>query len=834
LPDDQAGGGGLSSEAVTRRHEQCRVAARSAGVALVLIAGSVLAGWWTGDARLKSGMPGFVAMNPVTAINFILAGFALCLLVTEPVPLRRRRAAQAAAACLVLLALLCLSRLYTPWDLGVDRLLFPGQVALPHGGLPNRMAPNTGLNFVLLGSALLLLDYRTRRGRRPAEGLASVAGVTAFFAAAGYVYGSSLLYGIGAFIPMAVNTAVGFLVLSAGILCARPGDGFPALFMSSGAAGMLARRLLPAAFLVPLVLGWLRLGGQEAGLYDSAGGVALTVTGTTVIIALLVWRSAVALDRSDAARSRAERSLRELNEHLELRVAERTEEVRRAGDELRALFEASPLAICGLDPDGRVRSWNRAAEELFGWSADEVIGTAANVPADLREEFEGLRARVLAGGTLANFETRGSSKDGRAVEVSVSAAALRDRNGTASGVVLVYADVSARKTLEAQLRQAQKMEAVGRLAGGVAHDFNNILTVIRAAAEFLLTDLDEDDARRSDAAEIRDAANRAAALTRQLLAFSRQQVLQMRVVDLNAVVTGLEPMVRRVLEANIAVVTRLQAGLNLVRADPHQLDQVILNLVVNARDAMPEGGTLLIETANVVLDEEYPRSHRGVRPGPHVVLSVTDTGCGMDAATQARAFEPFFTTKPVGQGTGLGLATVYGIVRQSGGHLWVYSEVGRGTTFKVYFPCHTGPADEEAKPPVRTDGREALDATILLVEDDVAVRATVRRVLERGGYSVLEAPNGDEALASLADPNQFVHLVISDMVMPGMSGLELRENLREARPGLPVLLMSGYSEEAIARFGDLEAEGPLIEKPFTVQGILDKVQDVLAAEASEA
>jgi two-component system cell cycle sensor histidine kinase/response regulator CckA len=401
--------------------------------------------------------------------------------------------------------------------------------------------------------------------------------------------------------------------------------------------------------------------------------------------------------------------------------------------------------------------------------------------------------------------------------------------------VAMYADISGRKGLEAQLRQAQKMEAVGRLAGGVAHDFNNLLTIIRTAAEFLVADLAQDDARRADAAEIRDAAARAAALTRQLLAFSRRQMLQERAVDVNAAVTELEPMIRRLVEENVAVVTRLAPSLDRIKVDPSQLEQVLLNLVVNARDAMPQGGTLLIETANVLLDDQYPKSHLTARPGPYVVLTVTDTGCGMDAATQSRLFEPFFTTKPVGQGTGLGLATVYGIVKQSGGNIWVYSEVGRGTTFKIYFPQYAGADETPAAAAVGSRPQaDSAGATILIVEDDAAVRNAVRRLLERHRYEVLEAANGGDALVVLAESPRPVDLVISDMVMPEMSGLQLRQQLRKLRPSLPVLLMSGYTEEAITR---LAASGPLptlIEKPFTVDGILAKVRDLLGAGVTDA
>ena len=822
---------------VARRHELSRAFSRLAGCVVAALGASVLIGWWADSPLLKSVAPGLVAMNPVTAIAFMVLGAALWLLREQPASSGAHSLARVLAAVAVVTALLCLSRLYLPWDLGPDRLLFADKVAGVAGGLPNRMAPNTALCLALLGAALLLLDYRTSQGRHPAVAFAAGAGTLGLAAAVGYAYHSSLLYGIGAFIPMAANTSLGILAFSAGVVCARPGSGVAAVALGSGSGGMLARRLLPATLIIPLVLGWLHLKGQEAGLYDAAGGIALLSAATTLVVAILIWKAAAYLNRSDLARRQAEESLRTLNEQLEARVVRRTEEAHRATAELRALFEASPLAICSVTAAGEVRSWNRAAEDLFGWPAAEVIGgPLPNLPADLVDEHRRLRERALSGRPFTDFETRRARKDGRLIDVSISTAALYDAAGTAQGVVAMYADISGRKGLEAQLRQAQKMEAVGRLAGGVAHDFNNLLTVIRTAAEFLVADLDPDDARRADAAEIRDAAGRAAGLTRQLLAFSRRQMLQPRAVDVNAVATELEPMIRRLVEENVAVVTRLAPSLDRIKVDPSQLEQVLLNLVVNARDAMPQGGTLLIETANVLLDDQYPKSHLTARPGPYVVLTVTDTGCGMDAATQSRLFEPFFTTKPVGQGTGLGLATVYGIVKQSGGNIWVYSEVGRGTTFKIYFPQHAGP-DEALSGAVagsRPQAGRPAGGTILIVEDDGAVRNAVRRLLERHGYDVLEAANGGDALVALAESPRPVDLVISDMVMPEMSGLQLRQQLRKLRPSLPVLLMSGYTEEAITR---LAASGPLptlIEKPFTVDGILAKVRDLLGAGVRDA
>lgn len=519
-----------------------------------------------------------------------------------------------------------------------------------------------------------------------------------------------------------------------------------------------------------------------------------------------------------------------------VRAAEALESLRKARNELEAIVQSAPIAICSVDPDGITRMWNRAAEQVFGWTALEVIGKPLpNVPAALADEHRAVRTGVLDGKTFAGHETRRVAADGRELDVLLSTAPLQDRAGNVTGVVGMYQDVTARKHLEAQFRQAQKMEAVGRLAGGIAHDFNNMLTVIQTAAGSLLGDLVPDDPRRAEAAEIEDAAVRAARLTRQLLAFSRQQVLQPRGLDLNALVTGLEPLVQRLVDERISIVTRLGSELGMVWADPNQLEQVILNLVVNARDAMPDGGTLRIETGDVVLDDTYPRIRDTVRPGPHVLLSVTDTGCGMDEATQARIFDPFFTTKPAGQGTGLGLASAYGVMKQSGGHIWVYSEPGKGAAFKLYFPRHEGARDEDPergpRPAMRK--RPAAGATILLAEDNPAVRASVRRVLARNHYRVLEAGDGRQALNILAESAGGIHLVLADMVMPEMDGLELRRHLRAHHPRLPVLLMSGYSEAAITHLGH-EPLGPVLEKPFTLEGLLAKVEEMLTSEPGDA
>jgi signal transduction histidine kinase/ActR/RegA family two-component response regulator len=403
--------------------------------------------------------------------------------------------------------------------------------------------------------------------------------------------------------------------------------------------------------------------------------------------------------------------------------------------------------------------------------------------------------------------------------------------GVANAVGTLTQRAGAREALRAaeeQLRQAQKMEAIGRLAGGVAHDFNNLLTVIGGRSALLLMRLDGADRSRRDIELIKKTADRAATLTRQLLAFSRKQILQPKVLDLNAIVAGMEPLLRRLISEDIALATRRAPDLGRVKADPGQIEQVILNLAVNARDAMPRGGQLTLETRNVVLDETYARGHPDVRPGPHAMLAVTDTGVGMSAKTRERLFEPFFTTKRPGEGTGLGLATVYGIVKQSGGNIGVYSELDFGTSFKIYLPLveeTVAVADviPGATAPVR--GSEK----VLIVEDEEDLRALAREILETHGYSVMEASTPEAALRAVAEHRDGIDLLVTDVVLPQMSGRELADRLLAGRPGLRVLFMSGYTDDAIVRHGVLELDMPFLAKPFTPENLARRVREALDA-----
>jgi two-component system cell cycle sensor histidine kinase/response regulator CckA len=433
------------------------------------------------------------------------------------------------------------------------------------------------------------------------------------------------------------------------------------------------------------------------------------------------------------------------------------------------------------------------------------------------------RTQISGEHTFAGYEARCARKDGSLVDVYVSAAVLRGIGGVL-GTVWVMADVTERKMVEEQLRQAQKMDAVGQLAGGVAHDFNNLLTVITSYGQFLLNALPEQDPRRSDAHQITQAAARAASLTRQLLAFSRRQVLQPQVLDLNEVISDMERLLRRVISEDISLVTQFETDIGAVRADRGQIEQVVMNLVVNARDAMPTGGSLAISTRVVHLDASYARRHAGVNPGKHVVISVRDSGVGMDAATQQRIFEPFFTTKPKGKGTGLGLSTVYGIVRQSGGHIEVRSSVSRGTTFEILLPQVAAAVPARAELSLGMALPRGTE-TVLVVEDEEAVRLIVRRVLESQGYAIIEARDGNDALRVCGERGNDIDLVLSDVIMPGMGGRELARALASSRPTLPILFMSGYNDD-----GELATGGEdrgVLAKPFTSETLARQVREAL-------
>ena len=526
---------------------------------------------------------------------------------------------------------------------------------------------------------------------------------------------------------------------------------------------------------------------------------------------------------------------RALNEAAERRARREAEDaLRREQHFLRAVLDSLQTGVVACDSTGTVTLFNRAARETHGLPnaplpAMERARHYKLLSADgkTRMPDEDLPLfRALRGERVRDAVLVIAPSNGPARTVLVSGQPIVDDLGQSLGAVVAQHDVTEHRHLEAQLRQAQKLEAIGLLAGGIAHDFNNLLTAIMGYGQLMQNRQQEEDPAFSDTQEILKAADRAASLTRQLLAFSRQQVLDLRVLDLNAVVTDLHKMMRRLIGENIDLLTVPAANLGRIKADRGQLEQVLINLVVNARDAMPSGGKLTIETANVDLDEGYARSRIELKAGRYVFVAVSDTGCGMSPEVVARIFEPFYTTKEQGKGTGLGLSTVHGIVKQSDGHIEVYSEQGTGTTFKIYLP-HVEEAAEATAPPVSSakprHGRE----TILLVEDEEVIRRVITQSLESHGYHVLTAEDGSQAIAFCEGSDQPIDLLITDVVMPLMSGPQLVHRMASLRPELPVLYISGYTDHALVHQGHREAGSAFLQKPFTPDVLARKVREVL-------
>jgi two-component system, cell cycle sensor histidine kinase and response regulator CckA len=574
---------------------------------------------------------------------------------------------------------------------------------------------------------------------------------------------------------------------------------------------MLMRDLRARGVTTPIVVMTGR-GAEEIAVEAMRAGAAdyVSKADLTVEVVGRTIRHALALSGEERQRRQAESALRANEERF------------------RALVENSSDALMLVDAEGRVTYITPSSTRQIGRAAADVVG---------RSIFDFLHPddREALGSAMADAAARPGGAVGTEIRVQHADGDMHDMEAivvnrledpSVRAIVVTARDVTERRRLEEQLRHAQKMEAIGQLAGGIAHDFNNLLTAILGYCNLILDDMSEADPLRVDLEEIRLAGQRAASLTRQLLAFGRRQILQPQVVDLNSLVGQMERLLRRLIGEDVELVTALSPDIARVRVDAASIEQVLVNLVVNSRDAMPEGGQLTIETSMTDLDRSYAGVHVAETPGRYVMLAVADTGHGMDAATRARIFEPFFTTKPQGKGTGLGLATVYGIVKQNGGHIWVYSEVDRGTVLKVYLPVaeSDGARQDNGRPAAAHEDRGW--ETVLLVEDEDAVRTLAREVLRRHGYVVLEARHGVDALRIAEQHSDPIHLMISDVVMPHMSGRDLAARLVTARPGMKVLFMSGYTDHAVMH-RDLTPDAAFLQKPFTPENLARKVRSVL-------
>jgi PAS domain S-box-containing protein len=536
--------------------------------------------------------------------------------------------------------------------------------------------------------------------------------------------------------------------------------------------------------------------------------------------------------RDVTARKHIENELRRAHDELSRRTRQELFDYRAR---LAAIVDSSQDAIIGKDLNGIVTSWNKGAERLYGYAAEDMVGksVALITAPEHPDEIPSIMEKIRAGESLEHYEAVRITKDGRRLNISLSVSPIRDQEGRIIGASAIGRDITSQKRTEALLQQSQKMEAIGRLAGGIAHDFNNILGIITACTELLRDRTSANQGAAQYIGNIRKAAERGALLTRQLLAFGRQQLVQPRVLDLNERLKEISKLLRPLMGDDVEIRIVPKSTSAFVEMDPGQLDQIVLNLAVNARDAMPRGGKLILETSTMVFDEAFARQHPPMTAGKYVLLAVSDNGMGMDEATVARIFEPFFTTKEAGKGTGLGLATVYGIVRQGGGFIWVYSEPGRGTTFKTYLPSAEDKIGAATKPEADAVPHRGEGITILLVEDDDIMREVTQQMLEEQGYQVVSAADGASA-KELVVANGHIDIILTDVVMRGMSGPELVRHLRDSHPKTRVIYMSGYTGDLIAEKEVTQQGVGFLEKPFTRAGLLGTIQEAMEKGLEQA
>ncbi|MEK7269577.1 MAG: ATP-binding protein [Planctomycetota bacterium] len=779
-------------------------------LAKIAAAGAILGG------TLSFFVPAFASPHPLVPLALLLAGLSLALTAKEGASPRRRRASEAFAALVAVLGLIETFNLL--WFLH------------PHGDA----ATPFEFALVLLGLALLLLDRGRNKGRW-SQSLALGSATITLLALLGSLYLVDTPYLISKGMNAPPAMAFVWLLLSAGALCARPNRGWMIVLTDTGTAGRMARPLLSAAVLVPIILGYLKVLLCQAGS-SGAGLGPIMVLALILLFMALIWLSADSVLAQEQARGLAEQSLRETREHLQ------------------AIADNTTSVICLKDLSGRFLLGNRQFERVSGKSSKEFLGKTSHdiFPQVIADRLHANDLKALATGSAIEVEETipaVPSGGGEQTYASVKFPIL-DASGRPHALGMVAVNITQRKNLEnqlqqaqqklqnmvlektskleetgAQLMQAQKMEAVGRLAGGVAHDFNNLLCAISGFSELLLGDMDPQDPRRTDVQEIQKAGARATTLTRQLLAFSRRQVLQPSTLELNPLVAGVLKMLKRLIGEDIDFAFIPGDGVGMIYADASQVEQVLMNLAVNARDAMPQGGKLTLSTEMVALDQAFVRENPGSRPGPHAMLAVADTGCGMDANVLSHLFEPFFTTKVVGKGTGLGLSTVYGIVKQSGAYIAVESAVGKGTTFRVYFPEVKG--DEAANKPESSSEALAGTETVLVVEDDDGVRKPIMRLLLQNGYKALEASGPEDALLLAQRHPGPIDLLLTDVVMPKMRGYELAKLLAASRPKMKIIYMTGYVEDSSAALESGPKGFTLLLKPIPLQLLARTLRETL-------
>jgi two-component system cell cycle sensor histidine kinase/response regulator CckA len=782
--------------------------------------------------------PGPESLVPAAdaGVAFILLGISLGILAQWPQARWKHLFAQLSALAVVLWGAATLIQLIASGSVALKQWLLhwtqPGD-----GATMIVMSATSASNFILLALALLIAPVQKAWLQTLTRVLCFCSASLAFVCAMDAFLLPDVSYSGTGFL-----SCVMFMACAIAIPLAQAGK-LPAVVVGHGVGSQVFRRLLPAAVLIPIALARLTLQGETSGLFGGEFGGAAAALATVLLLGILIWWNAKTLNQHESLLQQTQEELKRERADLETRVLERTSAVLTAKRALeqemtehlkadqaleaserkyRSLVENSPYGIYQSTRDGQLVYANPAFARMLGHVPGfERAGFGlAHLYVDPQAR-KTLLPELMRQHSFRGVEVQWQHANGTPITVRLSGRVVQDDTSLGPVFEVAAEDITEYRMLEEQFRQVQKMEAVGRLAAGISHDFNNILGVVIGQVELLNDCLPEDHPGKTNVNLVRQAARRAIILIRQLLTFSRQETIQPSVFDLNGAVKTVAELLRPMIGEDIELRVSLEDKLGKIKADSAQIDQIVMNLAVNARDAMQQGGIITLRTANVTLDRAYQESHPSVPPGSYVMLSVSDTGSGMDAQTRERVFEPFFTTKAPGKGTGLGLSTVYGIVAKSGGHIWVYSEPGHGTTLKIYFPR----AGDTAEPSSQETDVEFLTGseTILVVEDDEAVRKTTTAILESAGYHVLTAGSALMAIELARMRDTTIDLVLTDVVMPMMSGAEMLPLLRAFRPGLKAIFMSGYAGEHIAARG-LNVGDVLLEKPFSKNDLLQQIR----------
>jgi two-component system cell cycle sensor histidine kinase/response regulator CckA len=803
----------------------------------------VLLGWTLGIESLKRIFPGFVAMNPTTAIGFIVAGASLLFFWRREKSLVPIIIGKSLAGFLVFFGALKLCEYEFGWHWSFDQFLFQNQIQhhtefYNQKGLPNQVAPNTALNFLMSGLALWLLHSSRHRFSRPAQNISLVLLFVSLVPLLGYAYHASYLYSIGSYIPMALHTAIFFCLLAFGMIIAQCDFGVVAVFTSETPGGAIARRLLPFAFGVPFVVGALAMLGEKGNLYPAELGISIVVVGSFAAFSALIWWNAVSLNRADAQRRNAEEKLRAAYDELEARIAERTINLRQANEALHMqillqqraeekireqakLLDEAKDAILVLNLEHRVTFWNKGAERMYGWAAAEVFGKSADDLLFTDGRMEGFEQIFETGAWRGELQQLGRTGQPIIVESSWT---LVKENGKPKCILIINTNVTEKKNYEAQFLRSQRMESLGALAGGIAHDLNNALTPVIMGAELLKEKISDDKPRRL-LDTILTSAKRGTEMVRQILTFARGTQSRIAPVQTDGLVKEMVKILGDTFAKSIDIQSYLGRDLWPIRGDVTELHQVLLNLCVNARDAMPQGGQLTLAADNVTLKNENMPADAGLAPGPYVMLSVTDTGTGIPPEVLPRIFEPFFTTKSPDKGTGLGLSTVNNIIKHHNGHLQVQSETGKGTRFTIYLPA-IQTAETAAAPDtvILPAGNGEL---IMVVDDEEAVRELTKTTLESYGYRVIAAANGFLGITCFEEFQNEIRVVVSDTDMPFSNGLAAIRSMQQIKPDIRIILASGGQRDT-QFFRRIDATHlKELPKPYTVEALLNAVAEAV-------